>query len=90
MQTSTPAPVRVTGRVTNGIGRGVNGATVCFTDMSGAVRYARTNTFGYYIVNDLSAGDPYVVTVKTRAGLAFEPRLFSPTDSFDGLDFIAR
>ena len=37
--------------------RGESQASVYFTDMSGAAKYARTNTFGYYVVTDLSAGD---------------------------------
>jgi len=89
IQASTAAPVSVSGRVTDQYGRGVVDASVRFTDLSGVMKSARTDAFGYYTMTDLSAGESYVVTVKTRK-FTFNAQLFSPTSDFAGLDLTAR
>ena len=89
IQASTAAPVSVSGRVTDQYGRAVVDASVRFTDLSGVMKSARTDAFGYYTMTELSAGESYVVTVKTRK-FTFNPQLFSPTSDFAGLDLTAR
>ena len=75
----TAAPVTVFGRVLNQRGRGVLGATVRATDANGIVRLARTNSFGYFSLAEVSAGQTCVFTVSAK-GYRFESQIATLTE----------
>jgi hypothetical protein len=81
----TAAPVSLSGRVLDANGRQVSNAIVSVTDNSGAVRSTRTNTFGYYSFNNLTAGQSYLVKVSSKTA-QYAPRLFSATQDLAGFD----
>ena len=84
----TAAPVSVSGRVVSLKGRGIAGASVNVTDQSGSSRMVRTNSFGYYLFNDIAAGETYVLSVSHKR-YVFSPRVVSVSKDLSGFDFIA-
>ncbi len=84
----TAAPVSVNGRAVSLKGRSIAGAVVTMTDLNGEVRYARTNSFGYYNLSDVVAGQTYVFAVRAK-NYQFAPQTVSLTDNLDGLNFTA-
>jgi hypothetical protein len=85
----TAAPVEVAGRVLTRNGRSVSRALVSAIGESGQPRTAYTNTFGYYRITGLTAGQSYVISVQAHI-YSFEPQLVSLNDSLAGFDFIER
>ncbi|HLA95441.1 MAG TPA: FG-GAP-like repeat-containing protein [Pyrinomonadaceae bacterium] len=75
----TAANVSVSGRVLTATGRGLNGV-VTMTDMNGNERSTRTNTFGYFTFYNVTAGEAYVVNVRSK-GYSFVPQIISVTDN---------
>ena len=59
---ATAANAAIGGRVTAGR-RGLARARVTLTDMNGEMRYAITNSFGYYHFDDGAAGETYILSV---------------------------
>jgi hypothetical protein len=82
------AGVTVTGRVMAG-GRPVSRATVAFYAVDASVRYAVTNTFGYYRIDGLLAGSTYTAVVDSRR-YTFDARVVNVGDDLTGLDFQGR
>ncbi|MBS1796260.1 MAG: carboxypeptidase regulatory-like domain-containing protein [Acidobacteria bacterium] len=80
------AGVSVAGRVTDSFGAGVTGATVSLTDPDGRVLTRRTNNFGAFRFDEIPAGRAYVAGVAAR-GLRYEPRVVTPANDLDDLDF---
>lgn len=80
------AGVSVSGRVSDMFGRGVPLSVVRIDDGRGFVRSTRTNSFGYYRLTDIPAGETYVVSVNDRLG-RFSPRVVFLTEDLSGLDF---
>jgi hypothetical protein len=60
------AQASISGRVFDGLGRGVSGATVTTFDEVGSQRTVMTNTFGYYRLDGVTVGNSYVLMVKSR------------------------
>jgi uncharacterized protein len=83
--TPTVSSATVSGRVMDGKS-GVPRATVLLTDDGGNTFSVRTNSFGYYKFENLTAGRFYLVNVYSK-NYQFDPRLLSLTDSIDNLDF---
>lgn len=82
------APVSLSGRVVDVGGRPVKGAILTAQDQEGNWWSATTNTFGYYRLEGLSAGDSFVVNVYSRR-YSFAPVLVTPEADLEGLNFVA-
>jgi len=85
----TAANVSVQGRVVTSEGRGVFGARIVMTDLSGNQREARTNPFGYYHFVNVTAGEAAVIVVQHK-NYIFAPRVVNILDDLLELDFIAQ
>ena len=85
------APASVTGRVTDRYGRGIYYARVqLFNALSGEVKTAYTNSFGYYRFTDLSVGDAYVMSVSHRRHLFMGgTTTFTLQADLAGVNFVA-
>jgi hypothetical protein len=88
--TPTAANVSISGRVTNSIGRGLMNVIVSVNDSEGRlVKYARTNSFGYFTVFDIPAGASYVVAASSKRYTFEQPSfVVSLDDNVDGLTFV--
>ncbi len=82
----TASNARIAGRVT-GNGVGVKGARVTVADANNNARNALTNNFGYYVVEDLEAGQTYVISVSSKR-FRFSSQIRSVTESISDLDFV--
>lgn len=84
----TAGEVYIGGRVTTSTGRGIPRVLVTVTGSE--VRFAYTNTFGYYRVEGLTAGQSYLVVVAARR-YTFDPNavFVNLDDNVTGLDFSA-
>lgn len=81
----TAAEVTVKGRVT-ARGRGVAGARVMMTGSDGKLRYAVSNTFGYYQFTNVAAGSTYIFKVSAKR-YEFAAKAIDVTEDVDGLNF---
>jgi sugar lactone lactonase YvrE len=88
-QVATAGSVSVSGRVTDRSGTGLRNVRVTFTDQSGTVKTAITNSYGFYTFNGLPAGSSYVGTVTAR-GYSFASRVVQAIDSLTDVDFAAQ
>jgi len=84
--TPSAANVSVGGRVTSPLG-GINGARIEMQDLSGRVRIAVTNPFGYYRFDNVPVGETYIVSATAR-GYTFQPQIIMLLDGVDDLDFV--
>jgi hypothetical protein len=84
----TAAELGINGRVMNSAGRFISGAEVTIIDGSGVTRRARTNPFGYYTFDSLTAGEAYILSASAK-GLRFESQLVTLNDDLAGRDLIA-
>jgi Subtilase family/Carboxypeptidase regulatory-like domain len=82
----TAAAVSVSGRVTTGAGIGIGSASVTLAGQSGPSRTVRTNPFGYYRFDDVSAGQTYMVSVSAKR-YRFAPRTITVGDDLTEVDF---
>jgi hypothetical protein len=82
----TAANVGVSGRVTDGSGRGVAGARVSMQNQQGQIVWAMTNPFGYYRFTNVEVGHTYIVSVEHKR-FSFDPRTISLSDDVTGFDF---
>jgi hypothetical protein len=82
----TAAGVVISGRVLNASGGGVRNARVTFSDINGRSRSIVTNAFGFYEIDDVTAGSTFVTNVSAR-GLFFAPRLVQVFDSLTDVNF---
>jgi len=82
----TAANVNVSGRVTSSPGVGVPDARVTFTDSEGSVLAAKTNTFGFYTIENVPSGRSYLADVKARR-YTYESRVINVTDTIHDADF---
>ncbi len=87
----TAAPVSVSGRVVDWSGRGISGARINVVNPSnGSINSVLTNGFGYYTVDNLPAGEFYVVTVAhKRYTFTDDTRALSVNDDVANMDFTA-
>lgn len=79
----TAATVSVSGRVTDAAGSAIANAGVAFTGADGVSYRWRTNTFGYYTISGLEAGQTYIVTVAAKEHL-FAPMAVTVNDNMTG------
>ena len=85
------SPVNVSGRVTNRFGRALAGVVVKATGGDGKPKSVLTNTFGYYSLKNLKAGESYVISVESKRYYFPEPTRFLTLDAdLMDLDFQAR
>lgn len=84
----TAAFVTIAGRVSTAKGSGMARATVYLTDQNGNIRTAKTNSFGYFRLTGIEAGQTYIVNVFHRE-IQFAPRVLNVNDDLYDLDFIA-
>ncbi|QQS42715.1 MAG: carboxypeptidase regulatory-like domain-containing protein [Acidobacteriota bacterium] len=85
---ATAADARISGRVFTNDGRPVSNAVVTMVDPDGIPRSVRTNPLGYFVVDDVPAGETYVLQVRAK-GLAFLPRLVQVGEDIDSLRIFA-
>lgn len=83
-QAPTAAGVTVSGRVVDSNGRSAINAVVSFADGGGTIWNARTNTFGYFRIANLPAGNDYIVSVTSKR-YRFSPVILSVSDSVTDL-----
>ena len=57
----TAADTSISGRVTDTNGRGISRATINVTDALGATRNVITNSFGYFIINEIETGEAVII-----------------------------
>ncbi len=85
---TTAAGVYISGRVLSQKGIGVGRAYVNVLNSRGEARGALTNPFGYYRIDDIPAGETYVLDVSSKR-FRFAPRLLDLSDNLLNVDIIA-
>ncbi len=86
----TAASVSVVGRVLTANGRGISRAVISMTNANGEQKIVRTNPFGYYRFNELSAGDTYIFTIKSKQFTFANPtQVIMATENLDDVNFVA-
>jgi hypothetical protein len=85
------APASISGRVVDSFGFGIANARITVLDSAnGSTRYAISNPFGYYTIEDLAVGNFYFMNVShKRYQFADDTRTFTIQDDLTGVDFIA-
>ena len=88
----TAAEVSLSGRVVDANGIGISKAQmVLVRGMTGEVKIALTNAFGYYSFDGLDITDIYVLNVShKRFGFAGSQRVVSLNDNLTDVDFVAQ
>ena len=84
----TAAQVSISGRVLTSSNVGVLNAAVTLTDQNGVARKTRTNSFGFYRFQDVTAGATYIISV-THKRYQFTPRAATVSQNLVGFDFLA-
>jgi hypothetical protein len=69
-------------------GAGLRNVTVDVTSMSGETVTVRTNAFGQYRFDNITAGATYPLTARAR-GMTFPSRAIVVTDTLSGEDIVA-
>ena len=82
----TAASVAISGRVQNGIGRGIGRVTVMMTDSYGTTRTAQTNQFGYYRFDDVEVGQTYILNAFAKR-FQFDTKVISINEELTDLNF---
>ncbi|HEV7699528.1 MAG TPA: carboxypeptidase regulatory-like domain-containing protein [Pyrinomonadaceae bacterium] len=82
----TAASVSVSGRVLTADGSGMSAATVRLTASDGKAMMARTNSFGYFRLEGVKAGESYIASA-THKRYRFAPRFVNVADEIADLDF---
>jgi hypothetical protein len=87
----TAAHVSISGRAIDANGRGIVNAAVAVQDPNGTVlKYAFTNSFGYFQLFDVPAGADYVVSIASKRHRFMQSSVvISLDDNVDGLLFVA-
>lgn len=85
---ATAASAFISGRVVSSSGRGINGATVKLTDQNGLVRAVRTNSFGFYRIEQVSVGQNYVVSASHKRH-RFSPQVIYVGENLTELNLVA-
>ena len=84
---TTAADVSIGGRVTTPDGSGLRGAQVTLTDSRGSRRTVSTSSLGYYQLEDVKAGETYIIEATSRR-YRFNARTLSVSDSLTNVDFV--
>jgi hypothetical protein len=82
----TSAAVTVGGRVFSPSGRGLSNAVVSLINDAGEMRSARTNIFGYYRFENVTAGQSVVISVFSKRHV-FAPQALSVTGAVSDINF---
>jgi hypothetical protein len=82
------ANASIGGRVLSAFGQAIPKARVTLTDVQGHSRSAISNPMGYYIFNDVEAGQTYFVGVSAKR-FRFSPMVVSVSSDLTELDLIA-
>ncbi len=87
----TAAESSISGRITTASGRGIRNVVVQLNGGNlSETRYARTNPFGYYRINELDAGQTYVLSVSAkRYSFANPTRVITLNEDLTGEDFVS-
>ena len=88
----TAAPAAVSGRVLSASGLPLMGVSLVLTDANtGETRYARSNTFGYFVFENCVTEDFYVLRVVSSKRYTFpsDTRSFTLLDNVVDMDFTA-
>ena len=83
----TSASVRVGGRVSDQSGRGIEGLLVTIVDAEGVSVVSRTNSFGFFIFDEVPAGQTYILSIGRKNGV-IESRVVSTTDDNISINFV--
>ncbi|MCY7376849.1 MAG: carboxypeptidase-like regulatory domain-containing protein, partial [Pyrinomonadaceae bacterium] len=84
----TAALTPVGGRVMTAHKRSINGVRLTFTNQQGIGRTVRTNPAGYYRLDDLAAGETYIVSLYHKS-YRFETQVFSLNEELTEFNFVA-
>lgn len=82
----TAASVTVSGRVGTGAGSGLANARIIISGEGGFTRSVRSNSFGYFKLEDIPAGQIYVVSVSHKE-YQFQPQTVRVTEDVRELNF---
>lgn len=82
----TAAGVTVSGRIVTPDGVGISNARIFVQTHDGQIFFTRSASFGYYMFEDIAAGQSIFVTVEHKL-FTFEPRTVMVIDSVADLDF---
>jgi hypothetical protein len=86
----TAATVFVSGRVLTASGQGIRNASVKLTAGDGAIRFARTGSFGYFRFDEVEVGRTYILEVTGRKfTFAQSIRILAVRDEITNADFVA-
>lgn len=84
----TAANVSISGRVTKPKGQGISRVRMSITDQNGEIRFATTNSFGFYRFAELFAGETYVIGASHKR-YQFNSRVITVSEDLNGIDFTA-
>lgn len=84
----TAASVSVSGRVLTQDGVGLRNAIVTATDTQGVVKRTVSSSLGYYSIDELQAGQTYVINVASKR-FQFTPRVVTINEELSDFDLIA-
>lgn len=84
----TTANVSISGKVLTSSGRAIQNASVSITDMNGNIRITKTNPFGNYYFEELTAGETYIIGVFSKS-YTFNSEIITPKDSLANVNFVA-
>jgi hypothetical protein len=87
--TPTAASVTIGGRVITPSGKGLGKTQVVLIGADGTVRYAATNSFGYYRFADVPAGQSATLEVRSKR-YGFAPQVITVNQEMTNLNFIAQ
>ncbi len=88
VEIATAASATISGRLLSRTGRPVSNAIVYANDQNGSVRYAVSNTLGYFHLVDLPVGQSYVIDVKAKL-YKFAPTVINLSEDLAGISIVA-
>jgi hypothetical protein len=80
--------VSVAGRVRTADGRGIRNAVIMLSRSGEQTRIARSGSFGYFQIDDVEAGQTYIITVGSKL-FTFTPQMIVLTDSIGDIELVA-
>jgi len=83
----TSAGVRVGGRVSDQSGRGIEGLLVTILDADGVGVVSRTNSFGFFLFDEVPAGQTYILSIGNKNGV-IGSQMVAPTDDNFSVNFV--
>lgn len=83
---TTSALVSLSGQVLNSSGTGLPGATVTLASSDGVVRSTITSPFGYYVFDQVSTNETYIITASAKRN-RFTPQVIFLQGEMDDVNF---